>query len=181
MNKGNKRLFVVAVLLLLVAVSLSTYAIYKSSATGSSSAEVAKWGVKINDTNIAQEDTFSFYISDIVWDKNPNVKEGKIAPGSTGKITFEIDASQSEVSVDYTVTLDKTNIENENIIITNEGENSSGTIAYSSNSDEMKKTITINVVWMAEDEPEVNKKDTSMQGTIIEIPVTVTATQHTGI
>lgn len=180
MNKGNKRLFVVAVLLLLVAVSLSTYAIYKSSATGSSSAEVAKWGVKINETNIVQEDTFTFDASDIVWDSNPNVKEGKIAPGSTGTITFEIDASESEVSVDYTVALDTSSIDNEKIVITNNDENASGTIAYSSTAENMKKTITISVVWNAEDEPDVNTKDTAMAGTTIEIPVTVTATQHTG-
>ncbi len=43
--KGNKKLLAVAVLLLLLAVSYSTYAIYKSSATGTASVGTAAWRV----------------------------------------------------------------------------------------------------------------------------------------
>lgn len=177
MKKGNKRLFVVAVLLLLVAISFSTYAIYKSSAIGTASADVAAWVVKVNKEDITKTDTFTFSASDIVWETNSNVKEGKIAPGSKGTITFEIDASESEVAVDYTVALDTTSLDNEKIAVTNTGANTTGTINYSDIAANMKKTITINVVWNAE---EVNTKDMAMAGSTIEIQVTVTATQHTG-
>ena len=50
--KGNKKILVVAVLLLLIAVSYSTYAIYKSSASASDTVNTAAWVVTVNTDDI---------------------------------------------------------------------------------------------------------------------------------
>ncbi len=41
--KGNKKLLIVAVLLLLIAVSYGTYAIYRTQFSGSATVKTAKW------------------------------------------------------------------------------------------------------------------------------------------
>ena len=49
--KGNKKILVVAALLLLITAAFTTYAIYKSSATGEGSVNAAKWIVNVNNTH----------------------------------------------------------------------------------------------------------------------------------
>ena len=178
MKKGNKKYLVIAALLLLAAISFSTYAIYKSSATGDAEASVAAWVVKVNNTNItsATANTYTFSASDIVWASNSNVANGKIAPGSTGTITIAIDTSGAEVAVDYTVSVDSSAIDNDKITVSNSGANASGTIGVNENG----KTINVTVVWTAEDVAATNTKDMAMAGTDISIPITVTLKQHTG-
>ena len=54
--KGNKKLLIIAVLLLLITVSYTTYAIYRESTTATGTIQAAAWSVKVkkaNDTNDA--------------------------------------------------------------------------------------------------------------------------------
>ena len=48
--KENKKLLVIAILLLLITVSFTTYVIYKSSTTGESTINTAAWVVKVGIT-----------------------------------------------------------------------------------------------------------------------------------
>ena len=162
MKKSNIGLLVIAVLLLVVSISLSTFAVYKSSVTGTASADVASWIVKVNGNDMVTNETFTFDSNDIVWENNDNVKEGKIVPGSKGKIEFEIDASESEVTVDYVVELDTNSINNDNITVSTEYKE--GTIEYSKTASDMTKTITIDVVWDAVDNDGANENDVALAG-----------------
>lgn len=181
--KGNKKILTIAILLLLVAVSFGTYAVYKSSASGSTTVSVASWGVEVNDVDIVSNNTFTGV--DIAWGSNTYVKSGKIAPGSVGTITIEIDASGSEVAVDYAVTLGQikyndTAISNDAIVVRKASSSTaelSDTILYSSTASEMVKTITLEIVWNATDDSEQNPLDMDLSGKNLTIPVTVTATQ----
>ena len=179
MKKGNKKYLVVAVLLLLLAVTYSTYAIYKSSATGTAEAIAAAWVVKVNNTDIEASDTYTFTASDIVWNANENVAAGKVAPGSTGTIKLAIDTSGAEVAVDYLVeigdvTVNSSNNTNGNFAVS--AADNQGTIGVNSDG----KTINLTVVWTATDSDGVNTADMNMAGKGIEIPVTVTLKQHVG-
>lgn len=175
MQKSNKGLLVIAILLLVMTISISSLAAYKSSAKGTSGAKVAKWSVKVNDNDIVTTDSFTFGEEDITWDENENIKEGKIAPGASGKIEFEIDATESEVPVDYVIEVDEEAIGNDNISV--EVSEKEGTIDYSKTSSEMKKTVTIEIIWDALNVDATNNKDLEIAGETIEIPVKVTATQ----
>lgn len=185
MKNTNRVLIVIAALLLVATVGLSSYAIYKSSATGTATASVARWAVKINNDNIVTTDTLTFTNNSIVWAANAHVAAGKIAPGKTGTITFEIDASQSEVSVDYEITVGPIKVGN--TVVTNNaitasvaGSDASGTIAYSTTANNMKKTVTLNIAWTATDSESQNEADMALAGQDIEIPVTIVAKQHVG-
>ena len=183
MKKGNKKLIIIAVLLLLAGVGIGTYSIYRSTATGTATVSTASWAVKVNGSSM-ETNTFTFGSSDIVWSTNTSAVAGKIAPGSTGTISFEINATGSEVNVDYTATIDSVKIDN--ATVTNSGftvtpavaSDMSGTINYNATS--MKKKITLNVVWTGTNSDNSSKDaaDKAMAGKDVKIQVTVTAKQH---
>ena len=54
--KGNKKILVIAVLLLLIAVSYGTYAIYRESAEGEATINAAAWSVKIGNDDFKDVD-----------------------------------------------------------------------------------------------------------------------------
>ena len=87
--KKNKKLLVIAVLLLLVTIGFS-YAIYRSSTRANGTVNTAAWSVKINGTDMDSAN-YTFGYSDIHWDANPG-KANTIAPGATGYIDIPVDA-----------------------------------------------------------------------------------------
>ena len=180
--KGNKKFLAIALLLLLVAVSFGSYAIYKSSASGTTTVSTANWVIKVNTQDIVTSDTFTFSASDVDWSGATHSKvSGKIAPGDSGTITVLLDATGSEVDVDYTISLGT-------VTSTGTGSNNnfsvaaavptdlSGTIDYNASS--MHKSVTFNVVWTAQDNDTANTADVNWANATITVPVTVTAQQH---
>lgn len=183
--KGNKKLLVIAALLLAICVGVGTYAIYRSTASGNATVTTAKWAVKVNGASM-ETGLFTFGASDINWTTNPSKVAGKIAPGATGTITLEIDATGSEVDVDYTaaiesVKVDGTAVSNASFTVTPATTaDGAGTIAYDATS--MKKTITLNVAWTGDDNDTTEKDtaDKNLAGKDIEIKLNLTAKQHIG-
>ena len=159
--KNKKSLLGIFVLLLVVGVCVSTYAIYKSSATGTASINAAAWIVKVNNTDITETNTFSF--SDITWVNTANgAVDGTIAPGSTGTSPITLDATGSEVPVKYTVSIgdvtDGTNeISNSNFQVSvKSGSSLTGTIATTGT---RTATIELEVTWTGIDSSEANEAD----------------------
>ena len=52
--KGNKKILVLSVMVLLLSVCFTTYAIYRSSGNGTGSVKAAAWSVKVKGTDIAK-------------------------------------------------------------------------------------------------------------------------------
>ena len=64
--KGNKKILAIALLLLFVAVSFGTYAIYKSSATGTKSVNAAAWVVSVQSGSESASDIVAFFQSEVI-------------------------------------------------------------------------------------------------------------------
>ena len=104
-TKDKKQLFVI-ILLLVVLVTASclgmyAWARYQTITNGSAQGQVAKWSFKVNGeetkfSTINLAETLNFQ----------NVAEGRIAPGTNGAFDLVIDASGTEVSLDYFITID---------------------------------------------------------------------------
>jgi len=93
----------------------STYAKYTSSASGSDTATVAKWAIKLNNEDITQVESVNFGLFDTIYDTDGenvegNVAEGKIAPGTSGKFNLELE-NDSEVTAEYTINFTLTGAE----------------------------------------------------------------------
>lgn len=172
--KGNKKILVVAVLLLLIAVSYSTYAIYKSSASASDTVKTAAWVVTVNTDDIVANNTFS--LGNITWGATRYGQNNTIAPGDTGTVTILIDASGSEVGVSYDVSIDTTALTNPNFTVAaHSGSSLTGTIAYGST---MQASVTLDITWTGVDTASANADDIAIADTDIQLPVTVTVTQN---
>lgn len=185
--KGNKKLLVVAVLLLLIAVSYSTYAIYKSSATSSDSVRPAHWVVQVNNTDVVANQTFTLGSLDCTSGAQVAKVAGTIAPGDSCSATVVVDATGSEVDVTYAVSIDTsalTSLGNSNISVTADSNHDplTGTISYSTATNAMVKTVVLNIAWTAVDDATTNgqnaKDIATANASNLTIPITVTATQN---
>ena len=183
--KGNKKLLIVAVLLLLVAVSYTTYAIYKTSVAGEASVTAAAWTVKFKNGEAVLTDNFTVELGTADC-HNAHVKDGKIAPGATCTKTILLDTTGTEVDVTYevetgTVTaetatgsaLDTTNA-NAFVAALNPA---TGTIVYDTAT---PTELTLTVTWGGEDTTTIDPADTALNGATIKVPLTLTAKQVVG-
>lgn len=106
MSKRKKLLMIVVslMIILLVAIILGyTYAKYTNHKDVSASAATAIWSFDGAISNTESMDTTSISLAQTV-NKN-SVASGKIAPGTSGSFKIIIDASGSEVDMDYEVLL----------------------------------------------------------------------------
>ena len=170
--KGNKKILLAALLLLLISVTFGTYAIYRSSISGTGTVRAAKWNVKFK-KGTTEIQNFNFGYNDVTWTSNPG-KNNTIAPGATGYIEFEIDATGSEVDVVYTATVEDGVTEGITASVGTTGEQ---TITYNATS--MKATVRVNVTWNGAltDNSAKDTSDMELQNTNLSIPIKVVARQ----
>ena len=99
----NKPIIILIALLLITAIAFSMYAYakYKTTLKGNGTAQVAKWSFKVN----GQTQTIPDIDLATTMKKVNNVAENKIAPGTEGSFDLNLDATGSEVAVDYNIKL----------------------------------------------------------------------------
>ena len=167
-----------------------TFGLFESTRTNTSSTDIARWSVKVNDDNLSGS-TSTFTINRVNWSTSTNVKEGKAAPGSSGYFDIEIDPNGAETSIRYDVTfdfsvLDDTSFSVDRIIeVDNKPIVRSGEFTYSNIislediEDGETDTIRVYILW-----PNIeanNESDTSIsesENGKFKIPVEVSITQH---
>ena len=198
----NRKNFVLLGILLLVAVTSGvvavTYSRYITTATGSSSATVAAWNITINnDGDVATTNTFTS--NDFTWVNNNsagNVLADHIAPGVTGYSSIVLDATNTQVDVEYSITIDTQDLVNDfagcdqltitigtgqNAVTVDFDDTSGDPISYEGNiwltSANKSVSIPITIAWANENQ--YNDSDTLIGATIssIDIPVSVTVSQ----
>lgn len=184
--KGNKKLLIVAVLLLLVAVSYTTYAIYKTSVAGNAKVTAAAWTAKFKNGETVLTDTFEVTLEGTDC-QNAHVMDGKIAPGATCTKIITLDTTGTEVDVTYEATVGTVTATKAGSAVTTTGANAftatltpaTGTIAYANTGTATQLTLT--VAWGGtEGADTVDPKDTDLAGATITVPVTLTAKQVVG-
>ena len=81
----------------------SSYAKYRRNTETNIQGRIASWDIKINNESINNGTTLTNTITPVI-DANQYVKEGTIAPGSTGYFDLVIDATNVDVDFTYTIT-----------------------------------------------------------------------------
>lgn len=189
-NFGRLSALALALTLITSCLMGGTLAKYTSEAKGTGKATAAKWSFKVNNG----ETTFDAIDLGATGNRDSytaaTVKDGVIAPGTSGKFDIVIDGSGSEVGIDYAIKLTKATssadlpsglvFSTEEITGSNSGtaisnipeEKLKGTINYSATADAMKKTVTIYWKWndAADNDNEYQDKDYT-------IDISVTGTQ----
>lgn len=178
-----------AVVLTLVTASLvgGTFAKYTSTATGTGTAQVAKWAIAMKEgDNAITGDTFTFTLENS--NANAVSKKDTIAPGSDGEIKFAINGENSEVGYSYIVNADISLLggipikfysdaakSHEITFTDNKAEVAKGDVELADVGTE--KTASIYWAW---DSTSTDAKDTTVgiAGTAGTITVTITAEQY---
>ena len=107
-NKKFRILLVCISLVMLMDLIQDTYAKYVTSADASGSFTIARWAFTVNNQDIITNNDFSTVIVPVI-DTNANIRNGVIAPTSTGYFDVVIDSSNVGVSFDQTITLSQGN------------------------------------------------------------------------
>ena len=150
MTRKKKVLIVLAILVMVVLAFIGgqAYAKYVSEVRGEGTAEVATWSFKVNGQNEQVEEINLASTCD-----NETLVGNKIAPGTSGSFNIIVDATGSEVGINYNIafTEEENKLQNLKFIyndteynsIKDLGNDLSGTI----NANDEEKTITLNIKW----------------------------------
>jgi hypothetical protein len=176
----NKKLLVVVALLLLVAVSFTSYAIFKSKESVSGNIAIAKWNVSFTDGTNAVSSTVPLTFDSSDCPATTHKAAGVIAPGATCTKQFVIDADDTEVSVHWTASAGTVEDGSGNAVsgVSASLSAGSGDILYSDAT--RTATVTVTVTWTATDDSPtdtVNDADTALAGGTLTVPIDLVAIQ----
>ena len=189
------RIFAVIALVITIFQIKNTYAIFYSQLQGTSQSNIGKWNIEINNTNISSGVNSSFIINNLSIDSNVNVKNDRLAPGTQGYFDILINPKNTNVSVRYDITIDKSNLTNSSItfnsideVLDNEvslvktGENTyTGIIPLNKINNAYSNDIKITFSWINNEEN--NEQDTLIgfiKNNKLNVPITVSVEQYLG-
>ena len=159
----KKKVLIIALILLAIILSFiggRTFSKYVSEITGTGTAEIANWVFKVNGKEdvVQSVNLLSTY-------NNETLINNKIAPGTSGQFNIVVDATGSEVGVDYNVLFLNEQNKPQNLIFTYDSQKYTtikdleqvltGTI--DANDEDKTRTITINWEWQYETGDNVNE------------------------
>lgn len=108
-KKNNVKLLLIIISLVMLVITLyvitNTYALFFSEAKGTMQANLAKWEIEINKTDISNNKTKEFIIDTINISKNNFTEDNHIAPGGTGYFDIVINLKDTDVSVRYDLSI----------------------------------------------------------------------------
>lgn len=151
--KKSKKIVLICIAIIAIVLSFiggHAYAKYMSRVSGKGTAEIASWSFKVNENdekmqNISLKSTIN----------NENLIDNKIAPGTEGNFQIKIDATGSDVGINYNVKFENETQKPTNLKFTYNGktynsiteleEDLSGTI--NANDENKTKTLSINWNW----------------------------------
>ena len=141
------------VLVILCLAVVDTYGLFETNATADSVFDIGNWEILLNGNDVALEQTIT--LSDFVYQNGSHTESGYFAPGSTAYFDLTIDASNSDVAMEYELDLDTSEFDdypNINLVVTDMDTNtviSGDTISGEIMLNDATKTINLrlSLVW----------------------------------
>ncbi len=156
------------VLLMTTLVIFQTYALFETNGNATKTLDIGDWSILLNNVDVSQSRTIT--LNDFHYTNGSHTRSNRFAPGSSAYFDLVIDASDSQVSVEYDLEIDDSAIEdypNIYFSITDMGSNQvldsntySGTILLSSQN--RVTTLRITLIW--DNDPDYDETDTSLIG-----------------
>ena len=186
----NKIIYVLCAIMIFASIYeiTDTYRLFESNKTKLVDNPIASWNILINNSNLNQNKTFT--INNFQIDENTTVKNGRIAPGTTGYFDIEIDPSDTDVSIRYDITFDcsklPSNLTVESIeetngytIVRTDAYTYSNIITLTNIKNGVKNNIRVHIKWQNVEEQNQNDTEIGLNKEyILNIPITITATQY---
>ena len=102
----KKKYIILSIILIMIVISFiifQTYAKYITSITGDTETGIARWNIKINNTNIINGTELNNTITP-TFPGTTNIAPNVIAPTAEGYFDITLDATNTDVSLRYTIT-----------------------------------------------------------------------------
>lgn len=151
MKKKSKKMIMLAsalLVLMILGIGGYTYAKYRTSVNGTGQVDIAKWSFKVNDNSQQME---TIQLTDTI--DETKLIEKKVAPGTSGKITLDVNGSGSEVGISYEVGFENESHKPTNLVFTYGGKEYkslselSGKITGDIFANDTNKVRTIEIPW----------------------------------
>lgn len=186
----KKALIITSSLFLILTVFQITksFGVFETRFTEDSNINIAKWHIYVNDYNLNNTNN-TFYVDNITYTNNEGVSEGRFAPGVTGSFLLEIDPTDTEVSFEYSLSIDLSGLEYDQIRIdsiegidgtnltVNEGVYSK-VFPLSDIYDGKTDTIKVTFSWINDDENNDSDSELGSSSGNIEIPINIRFNQY---
>lgn len=193
-NKIKILIYIMATSLFIISILsyIKSYSLFESNIKYIANMDIAKWEILVNNEDIMKSKNKEFNIDKLNMPPSERTLKGKIAPGSKGFADIQIKPKNIDVSFKYEIYLDLNSVDNRNIIIKIDEENSTSKLTKNKfgryeriiTLDEMKENpnlldnIRISVEWKNREAN--NKKDTEIGLNALDkykIPVDIKFTQ----
>ena len=182
----KKKIWIVSIfaLLLTLLVFTDAYGLFETNAAADSELSIGKWKIKVNDVDISLAETIT--LDDFTYSVSQHTADGYFAPGRSAQFEIEIDASECEVSAEYTLEIDDSAIEDyPNIYFSIEDVDTGNTIVSSSISGTVLlsdvnrvKTLRVYLNWV--NDPAYDESDTSTIGKTLSFIIDADFKQYLG-
>lgn len=182
----KKILWIVSILCLLITILVftDTYGLFETNASATSNLSIGKWKIKINGNDVSLSEVIT--LSDFVFSSNQHVDDGYFAPGRNAQFEVEMDMSESDVSVEYALEIDDTQIQEYPNIYFSIMDTDTNEVIYSNtcngivllNSSNRVKKLKIFINW--DNQTEYDESDTSTIGKNLEFIINANFKQYIG-
>ncbi|MBR4178872.1 MAG: hypothetical protein IKR57_05965 [Bacilli bacterium] len=197
MKKNKVKIILYLIVIIFIVISFyvfkDTFALFEDEGFGVVNNDIGAWVIKLSNQVITGTNIDEIVIDSFVYDTNPHVESGYIAPGGSAYFDLIFDATDCDVAVRYDITFKYEEMDYaENISVTVEevGNNNiiktdvntySGVISLASINNEDLITLRVHISW--DDLEDYNEADTelgSAAGSKLRIPIEVSAIQYLG-
>ena len=182
----KKRLWIIAfIVLLITCISITgTYALFEADASAEQEFDIGRWVIKVNNNDISLAHTIT--LNDFTYSTSTHTQNGYFAPGRSASFDVVVDASDTDVAVEYSFDIDDSALDDHpnisfNIVNTDTNESISGT-TYSGiiglNSQNRTVTLSITLVWS--NNSQYDENDTDLIGEELEFLINANFKQYLG-
>lgn len=188
MNKYKIFMGIVCFICILYLLGSTTLSSYQSRINSRLDSSIAGWKILVNNSNITDLQTESIDINSVNW-SGEHVRENKIAPGSSGTITLDIDPTGTDVSIKFYLYVEDS-VSNSDVILTVDSVDSNdvsiihtdnyytGIISLSQIRSGLKPKLVINASWINDEEN--NERDSLVDDTSSFLNLSFRAEQYMG-
>ncbi len=155
----KKKLWLASIfsLIVLSLIIVNTYSLFETNTGGTSLFSVGKWVILLNEADISLSREIT--IDDFSYTGDQHIENGYFAPGGTATLELTIDATNTDVALEYEIDFDTTPIvdyPNMTLTITNldtnqvmNGSNYTGTMYLD---DDREINILLSLIWENDDD-----------------------------
>ena len=182
----KKKIFLMAIFALVVTVFVvaDTYGLFETNAVALKNLDIGLWQIYVNNVDVAVNDTIT--LSNFNYSVSQHTDSGYFAPGMDCWFDLVIDMSAAEVSVEYELEIDDSEIDDyDNIYFSIMDVDTNQTITSNTYSgvsllSDNDREITLRIYLNWDDDPDYDESDSTLINGELNFPISANFIQYLG-